>query len=159
VLEVEDADDAALIEERHDQLGAGLLVHGQIALVLQHVRNVDEAPLADGRADQAAGDGDAAHGRMHIAEAPGVAGDEDFAFFIEQHDGEHLVVNEAAEKLADAFEERIEVEDGGELDGDFIEDGEGLRLAGDARVEAGVLNGLGDARGGEGEQVECSGWK
>ena len=79
------------------------------------------------------------------------------AFFVEQHDGEHLVVDEAAEELADALEERIEVEDGGEFDGDFVEHFEGLRLAGDAGVEAGVLNGLGDARGGEGEHVQVLG--
>ena len=96
-------------------------------------------------------------GAWDVAEAPGVAGDEGFAFLVEEHDGEHLIVDEAAEELADALEEWIELEDGGELDGDFVEDFEGLRLAGDARVEAGVLNGLGDARGGQGEQVEMLG--
>ena len=34
---------------------------------------------------------------------------------------------------------------------------ERLRLAGDARVEAGVLNGLRDARGGQREQVQVLG--
>ena len=34
-----------------------------------------------------------------------------FAFFIEQHDGEHLIVNEAAEELADALEQGIEIEE------------------------------------------------
>ena len=96
-------------------------------------------------------------GSVGVAEAPGVAGDEGFALLVEQHDGEHLVVDEAAEELADALEKGIEIEDGGQLDGDLVEDGEGLGLAGDAGVEAGVLNGLGDAGGGEGEQVEVLG--
>ena len=108
-------------------------------------------------ADEAAVDGNAAHGRVNVAEAPGVTRDEGLAFLIEQHDGEHLVVDEAAEELADALEERIEIEDGGELDGDLVEDLEGLRLAGDASVEAGILNGLRDARGGHGEHVEMLG--
>ena len=91
---------------------------------------------------------------MRIAEAPGVAGDERFALVIEQHDGEHLVVDEAAQQLADAFEQGIEIEDRGELSGDLVEHGEGLRLARDAGVEARVFDGLGDARGGEREQVQ-----
>ena len=43
VLQVEHADDAALVEERHDQLGAGLGIHGQVARVLAHVGNIDRA--------------------------------------------------------------------------------------------------------------------
>ncbi len=76
---------------------------------------------------------------------------------VDEHDGEHLVVDEAAEELADAFEELVDVEDGGEFDGDLVEDFEGLGLAGDAGVEARVLDGLADARGGEGEQVQVLG--
>ena len=59
---------------------------------------------------------------MRVAEAPCVAGDERLAFFVEQHDGEHLVVDEAAQELADLGEQRIEIEDRGELGGDFVED-------------------------------------
>ncbi len=91
---------------------------------------------------------------MTVAEAPGVAGDEGFAFLVEQHDGEHLVVDEAAQKLADALEQRIEIENGGQLDGDLIEHFEGLRLARDASVEASVLNRLCDARRGERKDVK-----
>ena len=99
VLEIEDADDALLVEERNDEFGARFCVHGEIALILAHVGNVDGTPLAHGCADEAGGDGDAAHGRLRIAEAPGVARDERLAFFVEKHDGEHLVVDEAAEEL------------------------------------------------------------
>ncbi len=145
VFEIEHADDAALVEERDDELRAGLGVHGQIARIFVDIGDVDGTPLADRCADNAARNGNAANGRVDVAEAPGVTGDQHVAFFIEQHDGEHLVIDEAAEELADALEERIELEDGGELDGDFIEDFESLRLAGDAGVEAGVFNGLRDA--------------
>ena len=124
---------------------------------MRDVGNIDGTPLADCGADEAAGDGDAANGRVDVAEAPGVARDEGFAFFIEQHDGEHLIVDEAAQELADALEQGIEIEDGGEFDGDLVEDFEGLRLAGDAGVEAGVLNGLRDARRGHGEHVKMLG--
>ncbi len=128
-----------------------------IARILVDVGDVDGTPLAYRSADEAAGDGDAALGCVRVAKAPGVAGDQGFALVIEKHDAEHLVIDEAAEKLADAGEERIEVEDRGELGRDFIQDGERLRLAGDAGVEAGVLNGLRNARGGEGEQMQVLG--
>ncbi len=157
VFEVQNADDAALVKERDDQLGAGFGVDGEVARVVADIGNIDVAPLADRGADQAAGDGQAAQGGLGVAEAPGIAGYEGLALLVQKHDGEHLVVDEAAQKLADALQERVEVEDGGQFDGDLVEDFEGLRLAGDAGVEAGVLNGLGDAGGGDGEQVKVLG--
>ena len=157
VFEIEYADDSFFVEERDDEFGARFGVHGEIALIFADVGNVDGTPLADGCADEAGGDGDAAQGRLRIAEAPGVAGDERLAFVVEKHDGEHLVIDEAAEEIADLGEERIEIEDGDDLGGDFVEDGEGFGLAGDAGVEAGVFDGLGDAGAGEGEQMEVLG--
>ena len=159
VLQIEHADDAALVKERHDQLRARLGIHGEVARIFAHVGHIDGPPLAHGRAYQAAGDGDAPQGRMRIAEAPGIAGDERLAFVIEQHDGEHLVVDEAAQQLADALEQRIEIEDRSQLGGDFVQHCERLRLARDARVEARVLDSLGDARGGQREQVQVLGAK
>jgi len=151
VFEIENADDAALVEEWHDEFGACLGIHFEIAWVFGDVGDVDETPLADGGADEAGRDGKAAERRVGVAEAPCIARDEGFALFVEEHDGEHLVVDEAAEELTDALEERAEIEDGGELDSDFVEDFEGLGLTGDAGVEAGVFDGLGDARSSEGE--------
>ncbi len=45
------------------------------------------------------------------------------------------------------------IEDAGDLAGDLVEHGEGLGLAGDAGVEARVLDRDGHARGGEFEQA------
>jgi len=157
VLEVEDADDAALVKQRDDQLRAGLGVHGEVAGIFAHVGDIDGAPLAYRCANQSAVDGDAAHGGMDGAESPAIAGDEGLTAVVEEHDGEHLVIDEAAEELTDTDEEGVEIEDGGELDGDFVQDLKGLRLAGDTGVEAGILNGLRDSGGGEGEDVEVLG--
>ena len=129
VFQVEHADDAAFVKEGHDQLGTGLLVHGHVARVLADVGYVDKAPLAHRRAHQAAGDGNSAQRGVGIAEAPCVAGDERLALFVQQHDGEHLVVDEAAEQLADALQQRVQLEDGGQFDGNLVEHLEGLRLA------------------------------
>ena len=157
MFEIEDADDSAFVEEGDDEFGAGLGVHWKIALVFAHVGHIDGTPLAYRCADEASGDGDAAHGRLRVAEAPGIAGDERLAFLIEKHDGEHLVIDEAAEELADLRSSGIEVENGGELGGDLVENCERLCLARDARIEAGVFDGLGDAGGREREQVKMLG--
>ena len=96
-------------------------------------------------------------GRVRVAESPRVARDQRLAFLVEQHDGEHLVVDQPAQELADALQQRIEIEDRGQLDGDLVQHRQGLRLARDARVEARILNRLRDARGGQGEQVQVLG--
>ena len=53
VFKIEDADDAFLVEEGNNELGARFGIHGQIALILAHVGDIDGAPFADGGADQA----------------------------------------------------------------------------------------------------------
>ncbi len=55
--------------------------------------------------------------------------------------------------MADALEQVVEIEDAGDLARDVVEDGEGLGLAGDAGVEARVLDGDGHAGGDELEQA------
>jgi len=69
-----------------------------------------------------------------------------------QEDGEHLEVDDALQQLADALEQVVEVEDAGDLARDFVEDSEGLRLAGDTGVEASVLHRDCHARGGQFQQ-------
>ena len=78
-------------------------------------------------------------------------------FVVEQHDTEHLVIDEAAQQVADLGQQRIEIEDRGEFGGDFVEHGQRLRLAGDARIKPRIFDGLRDARCGEGEQVQVLG--
>jgi len=65
--------DAAFVKEGYNQLGAGLGIRGDVALVLAHIGDIDRAPLADGRADQSASDGNAAHGRGKSRKRQGVA--------------------------------------------------------------------------------------
>ncbi len=55
--------------------------------------------------------------------------------------------------MRDALEQIVGVEDAGDLAGDFVEDAEGLGLAGDAGVEAGVLDGDGHAGSDEFEEA------
>ena len=64
VLQVQHADDAPFVKERHNQLRAGLRVHRHIARVLAHIGHIHQPPLAHRRAHQAAGDGQAAQRRV-----------------------------------------------------------------------------------------------
>ena len=55
------------------------------------------------------------------------------------------------------LEQRIELENRSQFDGDLVKDFEGLRLARDACVESRVFNRLRDARCGQREQVKMLG--
>ncbi len=108
---------------------------------------------AGGGADEAFAEGDVALAGDALAVAGGEAVLELLGAVVPEEDGEHLEVDDALEELADALEEVVEIEDGGDLAGDLVEDGEGLGLAGDAGVEAGVFDGDGHAGGDELEQA------
>ena len=62
MLQVENADDAIFVEERNDQLRPRLSIHGQITLILEHVRHIDRTPLAHRRTHQPRRHRDAAQG-------------------------------------------------------------------------------------------------
>jgi hypothetical protein len=72
---------------------------------------------------------------------------------IPEEDAEHLEVDDTLEEVGDTLEEIVGIEDAGDLARDVIEDAEGLGLAGDAGVEAGVLDGDGHAGGDELEEA------
>ena len=113
VFQIEDADDAVFVEERDDHFRTRFSIDHEVAGVFGDVGDVDQSPLSDGCADQAGVDGEPARGHAGVAEAPGVASDEAVAGRVDQHDGKHLIVDEAAEELADALKELVKIEDGG----------------------------------------------
>ena len=106
-----------------------------------------------GDADDSLAEEDVALAGDALAVAGGEAVLELLAALVPEEDGEHLEVDDALEQVADALEEVVEVEDAGDLAGDLVEDGEGLGLAGDAGVEAGVFDGDGHAGGDELEEA------
>ena len=157
VFQVEHADDAPLVEERHNQLRAGLRIHRHVTRVFAHIGHVHQPPLAHRRAHQPAGDGQAAQRRLRRAEAPGVTRNQRLAFFVQQHDGKHLVVDQPAQQLSHPLQQRVQIQNRRQLRGDLVEHCECLRLAGDARIESRILNRLGDARGGQRKQAQVFG--
>ena len=104
-------------------------------------------------ADDALAEADVALAEDALAVAGAEAVLELLGGLVPEEDGEHLEVDDALEEDADALEEVVGIEDAGDLAGDLVEDCEGLSLAGDAGVEAGVLDGDGHAGGDELEQA------
>ena len=73
--------------------------------------------------------------------------------FVEQQDGEHLVVDDSRDKVADAFQQLVEIEDRRELAADLIEQDQCLGLLGDSSIETRILDADRYARGNNGQQV------
>ena len=91
---------------------------------------------------------------MRISEPPRVARNQRLTFLVQQHDAEHLVVDQAAQKLADARQQRIELENRCQFRRNLVEYCQRLCLARYARVEARIFDCLRDARSGQGEQMQ-----
>ncbi len=153
VLQVEHADDFALVDERHAELGARLGIQADVARVFGYVRHQDRFAVGRGVAHEAAIERDVVLELHALLEAQREAVLQFLLRLIEQQDAEHLVVNDLRKAVGDAFEQLVEVQDGGEFFADVEEQAEVAGLARHAGVEARVLDGDGDARGDDGEDA------
>ena len=63
-----------------------------------------------------------------------------FARGVQQKNAEHLVIDQAAEQLGNAFEQFIHVQDGGEFARNLVQQNQGARLARRTGVQAGILD-------------------
>ncbi len=88
---------------------------------------------------------------MCVAKPPGIARDERLAGFVQQHDGEHLVVNQPPKQLSYPLEQRPQFQNRSQFHGDFIQDFQRLRLPRDACIEPRIFNRLCNPRGCYGE--------
>ena len=111
VLHVEHADHLALVDQRHGHLRPRFGIDHVVAGVLAHIGHMDQPPLCHRHADQAAVERNLVGGIEALAEAHGVLVLQHLLVLVEQPDGEHLVVDDPAQELADALEQRVEVED------------------------------------------------
>src|SRR5882757_9458289 len=124
VFEVEDADDLAFIDEGNGELGADFGVGFDVAGVFADVGSENRFAELGGGADKAFAKSDDSFADDALAEAGGEAVLEVLIAVVPEKDAEDLA-------------------------GDVVEDAEGLGLAGDAGVEAGVFYGDGHAGGDE----------
>jgi len=147
VFEVDDADDLALVDERDGELRAHFGVRFDVAWVFADIGGENRLAELSSGADKALAEEDVAFAVDALTVAGAEAVFELFVPVVPEEDGEHLEVDDALEKLSDALKEIVEVEDAGEFAGDLVENGERLGLAGDAGVEACILDGYGHAGG------------
>jgi hypothetical protein len=155
-FEVHDADDAVAKHERDGDFAAEIGVAGDVAGVGQSVLDTHGAAEAGG----GAGDADAEGDLVEFAAATFEDGDafaEDLFGFVEQPDGERVVVHQGPDAGGDGAQEFVEIEDGAEALGGFGEGAEGAVLEIDAAVEAGVVDGAGDAGGDEAHEGDIVG--
>ena len=138
-LEVEDADDAVLVHERHHELGARLRHEAHVARVLLHVAHEHGLAAADGRAAQALADRQPAL-LAPGAEVHGLAQDELLPLLVEEQDPEHLVVDHALDDLGEPLQEDVEVEDRRRLLADLVERREEAGVPARLAVERRVLD-------------------
>ena len=129
VLEVEDADDFALVDEGDGKLGADLGVGFDVAGVFADVGGEDGLAQLGGGADEAFAEGDGALAGDALAEAGGEAVLEELVALVPQEDGEHVEVDDALEQRANALEEVVGVEDRSDLARDLVQHSQGLCLA------------------------------
>jgi hypothetical protein len=78
---------------------------------------------------------------------------EELSARVPEQNAEHLKINDPFQKMVDALEQIIRVEDTRDLARDIVKHTEGLSLPGDACIEAGVLYGDRHARGNELEKA------
>ena len=138
-LEVEDADHAVLVHERHHELGAGLRHQADVARVLPHVAHQDRLAAAHRRAAQALRDRDAA-ALLAGPEVDRLAQHELVPLLVQQEDAEHLVVDHALDDLRQPPEQLVEVEDRGRFLPDLVERREEPRVPARLAVERRVLD-------------------
>ena len=131
-LEIDDADDAVLHDQRHGQLGQHVRVGVDVVLPRAHVLDQDRPALTRRLAHDAAAGLDA-----HALDLRRVAGLEAHAQIagavVDQQDGEDAVVDDGAHQVRDAVHQRVQVERGVQRVGQAHQEVELQRLQPDIR--------------------------
>lgn len=146
-LEVEDADDLVLDDERDGEFGADVGVGVDVVLGLGDVFDEEGFALEGGLAGDAVAKLDTdAFDLGGVADLE--AHSEVFGAVVDEEDGEDFVVDNGADQVGDAMHEGVEVERGVEGVGEFVEEVDLERL--DANLWVG---GVGVEEGGRGGAI------
>jgi len=132
-LEIEDAHEAVLEEERDGQLGAHLdtVFAADEARILADVAHTHGPPLSSGGAGESLVQSKAAAQRDGILISQGEHGFEELRRFVPECDGEGMIVHQGLDPLGDAAEKLFEVEDGSQLTADIMEQAQSARMFGE----------------------------
>src|ERR1041385_2606445 len=153
MLQVEHADDFILVYKRHAKLGARFRIGLDIAWIAGHIRSEHRFFALCRGAHQSAPDGNVVLDLDVLLKTDREAVYQLLLAGVEQQDGEHMVVDDFQQKVADAFEQLVNIEDGGEVAADFVQQRQRAGLLDDPRVQPRILNAHCDTRGNEREQT------
>src|SRR2546427_2284882 len=152
-LQVQDADDAALVHHGNGELGTRLGVDLDVARVCGHIGHQHGLAQGGRCADDALGGGDAqlALNLLAVFEVNAMA--EGMLRFVIQQNAEDLIINHALDQLGGATEKLLDRKDGTGFAADLIQDKKRFGLRAGALKQAGIFNGHGEARGQQAENV------
>src|SRR5208283_372229 len=153
VLEIEHADDFLLVDKWDGQLGASFRINRDVARILGDIGHQDCLFRLRGIADHTEAEPDVMLEVHSLLKALRKTVLKFFSGRVEQQDAEHLVIDEALQYLGDALEQFVKVENRTEFARDFVEQGQGARLAADAGVKASVFDAHRHARGDQREHA------
>ena len=154
-FEIQHADEAVLDHQGHHQLGVDVdgVAAGDVARVEVDVG--DAHRLAQG--GRGAADADAhrqpgLNGQPLVeAQREGVL--EQLRLLVPEHHVKAVVVHQPLDALRHPPQQLFAVEDGGQLPADFVQERQGARLLAQVLVKPGVLDGVGQVPGQEGEEA------
>ena len=109
-LQIEDADDLVLVDQRDRKLGAGLRIHHVVTGILADIAYQHGATLGDRDIDQAAAERHAFVRSVTLAETNAILAFEDCVAFVDQPYREHVVIDQAAQQLPDPLKQRVKIE-------------------------------------------------
>ena len=153
VLQIEHSDDFAFVNQGYNQFRTGLRICLYIARIFCDIGDQHGFFAVRCIAHQPAAERNVILQMNVLVEAKREAVLQLLAGRVQQQNAEHLVINQTADKFSNASEEFIEVQNGRQFTGDFVEQQQNARLLGCAGVQLRVLDAGGHARSHQREQA------
>ncbi len=129
-LEIENANQAVLHEQRHDQLGTSFQASAaaNVTRVARDVIDAQDTPLARSRSGESLVQRDAQARGNRITAAHGENALQMLGLLVPQHDAEDVILDDFLDAFGDAAKELLAVKDGSDFAADFVKQGEGIGL-------------------------------
>jgi len=131
-LEIENANEAVLHEQRDDQLGtsfhAGIAAY--VTRIVGDIIDPQDTPLARGGSGESFVQRDAHARGNRVTAAHGEDAFQMLGLLVPEHDAEDVILDDFLDALGDATKEFFAVEDRGHFAADLVKQGKGIGLFG-----------------------------
>src|SRR5260370_1109194 len=121
-LQIENADEAALHEKRHDEFGTGFHagLTADVTWIRGDVIDPQNAAFSGGRACEAMMKRQAKARRNRLRAAHGENALQQLRLLIPEHDAEDVIIHNLLDAFGNAAKELFPVKDGGDFAADFV---------------------------------------